>query len=503
MGNRALATLMTVKINHRPEDLEGLHRLALKLINADDHERLLNAVAEEAMRILRADRGLLLLRRDSDDEPQVVRSWGSEPGNQAISRAVLRRVMDNGEPVLIPDAQEDQELAVRESVQRLGVRSVLAAPLLFEDQVRGALYLESTPDLRLYAEEEFDIFSRILELSSRALEASTKRLLLEQRTSMLERDLRARYKFPGIITSHDGMLSVLETLGTVAATELPILIQGESGTGKELLARAAHVNSKRSTRTLQVINCAAIAPTLIESELFGHVKGAFTGASRDKKGLLAAADGGTVFLDEIAELPNELQSKLLRTLQFGEVQPVGSARSLVVDVRFVAATNKQLEQEVAAGRFRGDLFFRLNAVVLEVPPLRERRGDIPLLFHHFLKRECSRQDLDEPALEDGVEDALVRFRWPGNVRQLENEAFRALALAGEGRVIRLSHLSPALREDAADEPALRPLAELERRAVYEHLRRAKGNKSQAARTLGISREGLRKKLARWDKDGPL
>lgn len=491
---------MTVKIIHRPEDLEGLHRLALRLINADGHDDLLDAVGEEAMQILAADRGLLLLSSDIDQQPEVVRSWGDAPAGQDISRAVLARVMEGGEPALIPDAQEDEHLATSESVDRLGIRSVLAAPLTFDGQVRGALYLESTPDHRLYAEEEFDIFQRILELSSRALEANTRRWLLEQRSSMLERDLRARYEFPGIVTCHDGLLSVLETLGTVATTELPILIQGESGTGKELLARAVHVNSKRRQRSLQVINCAAIAPTLIESELFGHVRGAFTGATRDKKGMLAEADGGTVFLDEVGELPTELQSKLLRTLQFGEVQRVGSVRSEEVDVRFVAATNRDLEEEVRAKRFRQDLFFRLNAVVLDVPPLRDRREDIPLLFHHFLKRESAAQEREQPEVEAAVEEALREFTWPGNVRQLENEAFRALAMAAGSLRIQLDHLSPAIAGGRGADLTLRSLAEVERRTVRQHLRRARGNKSQAARTLGISREGLRKKLARWSDD---
>ncbi len=490
---------MTIRIHHRPEDLEGLHRLALRLINADSHEDLLNAVAEEAMRILVADRGLLLLSRSEGEDPQVVRSWGKQSGNHDVSKAVLDRVMSHGEPLLIEDALADEKLAIRESVQRLEIRSVLAAPLRFGGEICGALYLETTPDLRIYADEEFDIFNRILELSSRALEANTKKLLLEQRSSLLERDLRARYRFPGIVTSHGAMLAVLETLGSVAATNLAILIQGESGTGKELLARAVYVNSRRNELPFQVINCAAIAPTLIESELFGHVKGAFTGATQDKKGLIAEVDGGTVFLDEVGELPIELQSKLLRTLQFGEVQRVGSARAETVDIRFVAATNKRLDQEVEAKRFREDLYFRLNAVVLEIPPLRDRREDILLLFQHFLRRECEVQERELPEVAEQVRVALAEFSWPGNVRQLENETFRALAMAGQERRIEFRHLSRQLRGHRVEVTALEPLAEVERKVVREHLRRANGNKSLAARTLGLSREGLRKKLNRWEK----
>ena len=486
-----------ITVIHRPEDLEGLHRLALRLINAESHDDLLNAVAEEAMAILSADRGLLLLSMAKGEEPQVVRSWGAHPTNDDVSRAVLDKVMQHGEPLLIQDAQQDEQLAMQESVQRLDIRSVLAAPLRFEGEVRGALYLEATPDRRIYAEEELDIFGRILDLSSRALEANTKRLLLERRSSLLERDLRARYKFPGIVTSDGDMLAVLETLGSVASTDLTILIQGESGTGKELLARAVYVNSKRSHQPFQVINCAAIAPTLIESELFGHVKGAFTGATQDKKGLIAEVKGGTVFLDEVGELPVELQSKLLRTLQFGEVQRVGSARAELVDVRFVAATNKQLEQEVAAKRFREDLYFRLNGVMLEIPPLRDRREDILLLFHHFLACKCSDEGREPPIVGRKARLALSEFEWPGNVRQLENEAFRALAMASQEKQIEVHHLSRQLRGNRVGEAPLESLGEVEHRVVEEHLRRANGNKSQAARTLGLSREGLRKKLARW------
>ncbi len=487
-----------VKIHHRPKDLEGLYQLALRLVKAQSHEELLTAIAEETMKTLRADRGFLLLGA-SGETPRVVRSWGGEAEDDDMSRTIIDHVMEQGEPILIQDALEDDQFSGQESVQRLGIRAVLAAPLKFGEEVRGAFYLETTPDLRIYAEEELDLFQRILDLASEALESVTRRLMLEQRSTALERDLRARHQFSGIVTSHSTMFQVLETLGQVATTELPILIQGESGTGKELLARAVYVNSRRSENAFQTINCAAISPTLIESELFGHVKGAFTGAVQDKRGMIAEADGGTVFLDEVGELPLDLQAKLLRTLQFGEVQRVGSARPEMVNVRFVAATNKVLADEVAAKRFREDLYFRLNAVLLEIPPLRERREDILLLFEHFVRRECERYEWPVPKVADGVRRALAEYSWPGNVRQLENETHRMLALSARNGEVTPQHLSRQLRHAGGIEDNLPTLEEMEKRVVESHLRAAQGNKSKAARTLGISREGLRKKLARWAK----
>jgi transcriptional regulator with PAS, ATPase and Fis domain len=301
-------------------------------------------------------------------------------------------------------------------------------------------------------------------------------------------------------------VELFRLLDRVTDTALPVVIQGESGTGKELVARAIHFNGPRRDRPFVSENCAAIPETLLESTLFGYVKGAFTGADRDTRGLFAVADGGTLFLDEVAEMSPAMQGKLLRVLQDGEFRRVGGERSQKVDVRIVAATNKDLGQLVADGAFRKDLFFRLSVVRATLPPLRDRSEDIPLLVDSFLDRFAGQ--VGALATRKTVHPAalarLCAYRWPGNVRELENEILRAAAFAGPQ--ITVADLSPhvaaggdgALSPSAAEGLLLRPRVErLERTLINEALAQHAGNQTRAAEALGLSRFGLQKKLRRY------
>ncbi len=303
-----------------------------------------------------------------------------------------------------------------------------------------------------------------------------------------------------------GMLSMLRT---VAPTEATVLVTGESGTGKELVARALHAQSLRRDMPLVTVNCAALAETLLESELFGHEKGAFTGADRRREGRFKQADKGTLFLDEIGEMPVSIQAKLLRALQQGEIQRVGSDKSEYVDVRVIAATNRDLKKEVAERRFREDLYFRLNVISLEVPALRDRREDIPLLATHFLKRFSERNHKNIKAISPQCMDMLLRYDWPGNVRELENAIERAVILcAGDtllghelpAGIARLAQENPGTGQQAMSSLAGLPLDEVEKRAIEETLRETKDNKSAAARKLGITRATLHKKLRKYEID---
>jgi DNA-binding NtrC family response regulator len=288
------------------------------------------------------------------------------------------------------------------------------------------------------------------------------------------------------------MLDVFRLIERAGQSDKPILIQGESGTGKELVARALHRHSARADRPMVVINCAALPETLLESELFGHEKGAFTGASGAKLGLFEVADSGTLFIDEIGEMPGSLQAKLLRVLEDGSLRRVGSIKERKVNVRLLAATNRRLADEVRAGRFREDLYYRINVMSLELPPIRERHGDIPLLVARFLGSEWS--------IEDEALRLLARHDWPGNVRQLLNAIERGKIMA-EGRTIRARDLPKEVVRGAARGTSTAScsddLASLERAKVVEVLRRSSGNKTQAARTLGIDRRKLYRLIAKY------
>jgi transcriptional regulator with GAF, ATPase, and Fis domain len=306
-----------------------------------------------------------------------------------------------------------------------------------------------------------------------------------------------RFRYDEIAGRSEPMQAMLRVVDRVTASDVPVLLAGESGTGKELVARAIHANGGRSKRPFVSENCASVPETLLESTLFGHMRGAFTGASSTRSGLFDVADGGTLFLDEIGEMPLSMQTKLLRVLQNGEVRPVGSERTHAVDVRIIGATHRDLEAMVAAGTFREDLFYRLNVVSIRVPPLRERTADIPLLVAHFVEKHAEGRKLK---VTRAALDRLVAFPWPGNVRQLENEIRRAFVLAddridvaelseevsrGGPSAARASGLGLKARVDA-----------LEAQLVREALERTKGNQTRAAEALGISRFGLQKMMRR-------
>ena len=357
-----------------------------------------------------------------------------------------------------------------------------------------------------------------LEELTTVLERAGQRRQFDMQSRQLRERLRSQKSVGGPVGQSLEMEKLYRILSKVAFSTHPVMILGESGTGKELVARAIHLNGPNATKPFVAVDCGSLVPTLIESELFGHVKGAFTGADRAKEGLLAAAEGGTVFLDEIGELPLDLQAKLLRALQEKEVRPVGATQARPISARVLAATNRDLAAMVEQGRFRKDLFFRLNVVNLRIPPLRDRRGDIPLLAMHFLEKMQRETGVARTFSGDTLR-ALSEFDWPGNVRELENAIERACALSS-GPVLHMGDLPTQLqdfrmhrvpqgndadvRETNADDDRSRggdgtivSIAEMEKSAILGTIRQLKGDKLMAARLLGIGKTTLYRKLKEY------
>ena len=329
-----------------------------------------------------------------------------------------------------------------------------------------------------------------------------RNLFIENR--LLRRELRQTYRSADIIGNSDAMQKVFGLVNKVAATNASVLILGETGTGKELIAKAIHAASGRADKPFLAVNCGAIPESLLESELFGHVKGSFTGAMSDKRGLLRSVEGGTLFLDEIGDMPLALQVKLLRALQEHEVTPVGSSAPQRFDARIIAATHKDLETEVAEGRFREDLFYRLNVVEINVPPLKERRDDIPLLVKYFVARSAKSQNSGAKPVSKEAISAIVNYGWPGNVRELENAIERAFILSGDE--INLDALPAKLQVSANGSYEIRDmegfrmtLEEMERRYVIEILQASDGDKAKAANILGVDLSTLYRKLKRYEE----
>jgi DNA-binding NtrC family response regulator len=334
------------------------------------------------------------------------------------------------------------------------------------------------------------------------LERVARDLDLDRENRLLREQLRSKPGFGGMIGVSAKMQRVYKMIEKVSQHEYPVLILGESGTGKELVARSVHYSGPRKERPFAPVDCSSLVPTLIESELFGYVKGAFTGAMQSKQGLLEAAQGGTLFLDEIGDMPVDLQAKLLRSLQEREVKPVGSTERRHINVRIIAATNRDLEAAIRTGGFRQDLYFRLNVVQIKLPPLRERKSDIQLLVTSFLEK-FSDPHGPPRAISDDAMRRLIAYDWPGNVRELENAIERAVAM-GSGPIVHVGDLPSNLHYPAServpDKDELLPMEELERRAILRTLRETGGDKLAAARMLGIGKTTLYRKLKQYQME---
>ena len=348
-----------------------------------------------------------------------------------------------------------------------------------------------------YIEKPLDLDELRVVVQRAAERTAQQRLIRELREHMDK-----HYGFDGIIGHSPGMVRILQTVRRIARSNLPVLVQGESGTGKELIAYAIHNNSRRKNGRFVALNCAGLSETLLEDELFGHVKGAYTGATADRKGRFEYADGGTIFLDEVGDMPAAMQAKLLRVLENGEIVRVGANEPLHVDVRIISATNTNLEERVKENRFREDLYFRLAGVTIRIPPLRERLEDIPQLIEHFIKLADDAHETKISGITPEAQRALMGFDWPGNVRQLRNVIENMVVLAGEGK-LSVDDLPGELRgpgqpiEQRTGALASVSISEAEKQLISNTLKTVSGNRSQAAKILGIGERTLYRKIKEY------
>ena len=449
-------------------------------------------------RLLKCDAARLVAEGGQAEERKTIARYPADTGLERFSTRAIDWARDEGHTVVLHETDWQNETDSSHSLRKNLVASVLCGPLREESAIIGYLYLDRLRPGKPFDEADRRFFDSLLPFFSEILIVYSERRRQRETISRLQQ--ASRDCGSGIIFESTAMAQVMATAGKLARTESPVLILGDTGTGKELLARFIHANSHRGEKTFKAINCGAISENLMESELFGHEKGAFTGAVGRKAGLFESAGGGTVFLDEIGELPMHLQVKLLRVLQEGEYTRVGGQQTLQADVRIIAATNKNLEQEVAENRFRQDLYFRLNVLTMVLPPLRQRGRDVVLLSEYCIKKYCQQFGLSEKRLSSAAENALLSHSWPGNVRELENVIQKAVLLS-TGTALAPSDLNlpvPAgVPQDARPLTlnAARDAAEAD--AIRNALSMTRGNVSQASQPLDIDRKWLMKKMAEF------
>jgi len=470
-------------------NLNALLKISRVVHAIRDLEELQAQLLDLTFEVVPAGRGAILLsdgaglefnclyaRTRQAGQPQLVR----------VSRTIARQVMKDNVAILGVDVAASGALREVESLAASEVRSLLCVPLTVFQRVIGCIYLDSTNATNRFQEDHLQLVAAIAGISAVALDNARRLQWLEQENQRLTTEVRQEQSLVG---EGARIKEIFQFLARVAPTESTVLIEGESGTGKELAAKALHRNSHRANKPFVAINCAAIPETLLESDLFGHERGAFTGAAVQKKGRLEVADGGVVFLDEIGELAPALQVKLLRVLQEREFERVGGTHTIKVDIRLIAATNRDLNDAVRTGQFRQDLYYRLAVVRLTMPPLRERREDIPMLTRHFVQKYAKRSKVKPKPVSREAMAALVNYEWPGNVRELENAIERALVM-GSADMVRLEDLPESLleQESAAEMHEGKyhaSVKELKKQLIIDAVEQTRGNYVEAAAILGV------------------
>lgn len=473
VGRNLNALLKISRVVHAIRDLEELQAQLLDLI----------------FEVVPASRGAILLTEGAGQEFNCMYARTRQAGQPQlvkVSRTIVRQVMQENVALLGVDVASSGVLREVESLAASEVRSLLCVPLSVFERMIGCIYLDSTNAANRFHEDHLQLTAAVAGISAVALDNARRLQWLEQENQRLMTEIRQEQSLVG---ESPRMKEIFQFVARVAPSDSTVLIEGESGTGKELAARALHRNSHRAGKAFVAINCAAIPETLLESELFGHERGAFTGASVQKKGRLEVADGGVVFLDEIGELAPTLQVKLLRVLQEREIERVGGTHPIKIDIRLIAATNRDLSEAARKGEFRQDLYYRLNVVNLTMPPLRERKEDIPMLTRHFVQKHAKRCKVKSKPVSREAMAALVNYDWPGNVRELENAIERALVM-GSSDMLLLEDLPESLMEQSSPAEIHEgkyhaSVKELKKQLILDAVEQTRGNYVEAAAILGV------------------
>ncbi len=506
--------------------LQKLHGITKDLLGSNNVDEVLQQIMDAAMQLSGAERGFLLIKAEDPDSPvagysvKVARNISKdllEGDDFRVSLSAVGEVVKNGQPLVTDNAILDQRFESAESVHELDLKSILVLPLTTADEVVGVLYMDHSYETERFHGQESEVLQIFADHAGLALQKAQMIQGLRQNNkqlaetvdsqsselTILKKDIaetrqKLTYEYGEIVGQSPAMLEVLSLVDRLVDTSIPVWIFGESGTGKEMIASALHYKGPRAKKAFVSENCSSLPETLLESELFGHKKGAFTHADRDKKGLLEYANGGTVFLDEIADMSPPMQAKLLRFLQEGEIRPLGSNQVITVDVRVVSASNKDLNELIVDGSFREDLFYRLNGMTVTLPPLRERIEDIPILVKHFLEKMGRNEKRDAYEITPEALELLTLYTWPGNVRELENTVRSASLFHHKKKLLPKSfHFKKALFEGrpqamAGSAPAIDSGSKKlsEKNIILKALQDSGFNKKLAAEALGISRRYL-------------
>jgi len=478
---------------------QHLFQMGKKLLAEVEPDKLLATAMDYAISISGAERGIIILFDGTGAiQFQTARNLKKEDIENPefhISRTIIEKVKTEKQPICFENALEESSLKRSKSVEELQLLSVICLPLKQGNELFGVVYLDNRKFSGIFKPETYSFVNEFTDYISLAAYQSLARNHLLNQKNQLEMELRGKYQFESIIGHHPKMVEILKLVAQVANSDATVLIQGESGAGKELIAQALHYNSHRKDKPFIPVNCGAIPEQLLESELFGHVRGAFTGAVADKVGWFDRANAGTIFLDEISDMSPALQVRLLRVLQTGEYSRVGSTEIRHCDVRVLAASSRNLLELIKTGKFREEVYYRLNVIDIHLPPLRERKSDVLLIAHHYLKFFGEKQGKTNMKLSQSAANILSGYDYPGNIRELVNIIQRAVVLS-EGDLVDVRHLPrnifpESLQKDGSGKPSSfrlakqRVLEDFERQYIIDCLRASNGNITQAAQIAGM------------------